>query len=124
MSSLPTPRDIRVKRAYESATDADGTRVLIDRLWPRGLTKDEAAIGHWFRDLAPSSELRRWFGHDPPRWPEFRRRYTAELMQHRERLDELRRLCREGPLTLVYGARDEAHNNAIVVRDVLLDRCS
>lgn len=113
-------RDIKIKRAYEPASESDGTRILIDRLWPRGVTKAEAAIDYWFRDLSPSGELRKWFGHDPARWQEFQQRYTSELMQHKERLDELERLVTEGPLTLVYGARDEAHNNAVVVRDVLL----
>jgi uncharacterized protein YeaO (DUF488 family) len=117
-----TQLDIRFKRAYEPPAGADGTRVLIDRLWPRGVTKQEAAIDHWFRDLAPSTELRKWFGHDPARWDEFRRRYTAELMQHRERLDELLRIASQGPVTLVYGARDEQHNDAVVLQDVLIKR--
>jgi uncharacterized protein YeaO (DUF488 family) len=117
-----TQLDISFKRAYEPPAEADGTRVLIDRLWPRGVTKLEAAIDHWLRDLAPSTELRKWFGHDPARWDEFRRRYTAELMQHRERLDELLRMASEGPATLVYGARDEQHNDAVVLQDVLIRR--
>ena len=115
-----TQLDIRVKRAYEHASKLDGTRVLIDRLWPRGVNKAQAAIDHWFRDLAPSTELRKWFGHDRARWDEFRRRYTAELMQHREQLDELLRIASQGPLTLIYGARDEQHNDAVVLQDVLV----
>lgn len=122
MSLSVAQLDIRVKRAYEPAGESDGTRVLIDRLWPRGVTKSEAAIDDWFRDLSPSSELRKWFGHDPARWREFHRRYTAELMQHQGRLEELQRLAEEGAVTLVYGARDEAHNNALVVKDLLLRR--
>jgi uncharacterized protein YeaO (DUF488 family) len=122
MSAPPAQFDIRLKRAYELATKGDGTRILVDRLWPRGITKAEAAIDRWFRDLAPSGELRKWFGHDPARWQEFRRRYTAELRQHRALLDELRRLASEGRLTLVYGARDEEHNDAVVLQDVLQGR--
>ena len=114
--------DIRLKRAYEPPAAGDGTRVLIDRLWPRGVTKAEAAVDHWFRDLAPSTELRRWFRHDPALWDEFQRRYTGELGRHLERLDVLLRLAHAGPLTLVYGARDERHNDAVVLRRVLLDR--
>jgi uncharacterized protein YeaO (DUF488 family) len=114
--------DIRFKRAYERPSKADGTRVLIDRLWPRGVTKAKAAIDQWFRDLAPSTELRKWFDHDPARWNEFRRRYTAELMQHREQLDELLQMAAEGPVTLVYGAHDEQHNDAVVLKDVLVGR--
>jgi uncharacterized protein YeaO (DUF488 family) len=122
MAPSATPLDIRFKRAYEPPSKMDGVRVLIDRLWPRGVTKAEAAIDHWFRDLAPSTELRKWFGHDPTRWNEFRRRYTAELAQHREQLDELLRMAARGPVTLVYGARDEAHNDAVVLKDVLAAR--
>ncbi len=114
--------DIKIKRAYEPAGESDGTRVLIDRLWPRGVSKSEAAIDHWFRDLAPSSELRRWFGHDPARWHEFGRRYTEELAQHGEQLDNLLRMTARGPVTLVYGARDEKHNDAVVLKNVLAAR--
>jgi uncharacterized protein YeaO (DUF488 family) len=114
--------DIRLKRAYEPAAEADGTRVLIDRLWPRGVTKAEAAIDHWFRDLGPSTELRQWFGHDPALFAEFRRRYAAELERQRELLDELLRIASHGRLTLVYSAHDEKHNDAVVLKDVLFDR--
>jgi uncharacterized protein YeaO (DUF488 family) len=112
--------DVRLKRAYEPPADTDGVRVLVDRLWPRGLTKAETAIDHWFRDLAPSQELRRWFAHDINRWNEFRRRYADELKDHQAELDELRRLAREQPVTLVFAARDASHNNAVALRDVLL----
>jgi uncharacterized protein YeaO (DUF488 family) len=122
MAESATELNFRFERAYEPPSEADGTRVLIDRLWPRGVTKAKAAIDHWFRDLAPSTELRKWFGHDPARWNEFRRRYTAELMQHRERLDDLLQMASEGPVTLIYGARDEQHNDAVVLKEVLLDR--
>ncbi|HZT87509.1 MAG TPA: DUF488 domain-containing protein [Stellaceae bacterium] len=118
---MATP-EIRLKRAYEPPAASDGTRVLIDRLWPRGVAKARAAIDHWFRDLAPSTELRRWFHHDPALWEEFQRRYAQELAGHPGRLDELLQLARAGPVTLVYGARDEQHNDAVVLRRVLLER--
>jgi uncharacterized protein YeaO (DUF488 family) len=114
--------DIRLKRAYEPPAATDGTRVLVDRLWPRGLTKKEAAIDRWLREIAPSTELRRWFGHDPGRWYEFQRRYAVELEHHGELMDELVRLARQGTLTLIFGARDEEHNDAVVLRELLLGR--
>jgi uncharacterized protein YeaO (DUF488 family) len=122
MASSTTELDIKLKRAYEPAMPADGTRVLIDRLWPRGVTKAEAALDHWFRDLGPSTELRKWFGHEPVLFSEFRRRYTTELMRQGELLDELLRMASRGPLTLVYSAHDEKHNDAVVLKGVLLDR--
>lgn len=112
---------IRVKRAYAPASQEDGTRVLVDRLWPRGLRKDEAAIDHWLKEIAPSADLRRRFGHVPERWDDFHQRYSAELHEHAERLEELRALAAEKPLTLLFAAHDEAHNNAVVLRDVLLE---
>ena len=111
--------NIRLKRAYLPPSPEDGVRVLVDRLWPRGLSKSDAAIDRWLKDLAPSSELRRWFGHDPRRRDEFRRRYQAELAQHADLLDELRAMARKEPLTLVFAARDETHNQAVVLRDIL-----
>ena len=112
---------ISVKRAYEAASPADGTRILVDRLWPRGVTKDAAAIDEWMKDIAPSTGLRQWFGHDPERWPEFQRRYHAEIKVHPEELKRLRDLARHGRLTLVYAARDEEHNEAVVLRDFLIN---
>jgi uncharacterized protein YeaO (DUF488 family) len=112
--------DVRLKRAYETPDRKDGRRILVDRLWPRGVTKADAAIDEWFKDLAPSTQLRKWFGHDPGRWDEFRRRYAMEIRGHAELLARLRELAREGPLTLVYSARDEVHNDAVVLRQVLL----
>jgi uncharacterized protein YeaO (DUF488 family) len=112
--------DIRIKRAYVPAAKADGRRVLVDRLWPRGVTKDALAIEQWMKEIGPSNALRQWFGHDPARWDEFRRRYEAELTQQKPLLDELRDLARGGTLTLIYGARDEAHNDAVVLRAALL----
>jgi uncharacterized protein YeaO (DUF488 family) len=111
---------VRLKRAYEPAAPEDGMRVLIDRLWPRGLRKADAAIDRWMKDIAPSTELRRWFGHDPERWPAFHRRYTEELQQQAAAVDELRKLARGGRVTLVFAAHDEAHNDAIVLREALL----
>jgi uncharacterized protein YeaO (DUF488 family) len=114
--------NIGLKRAYDAPTKADGCRILIDRLWPRGITKAQAAIDRWLKDIAPSTGLRQWFGHDPARWREFRVRYAAELREHPEQLRELRRLAREARLTLIYSARDQAHNDAVVLRAVLLGR--
>ena len=110
---------IRVKRAYLPPAAGDGVRVLVDRLWARGVSKSDAAIDCWMKDLAPSTELRRWFGHDPSRWDEFRRRYKAELSAKSDLLDELRGLVRSGPLTLVFGARDELHNQAVALKEPL-----
>ena len=109
-----------MKRVYESASREDGVRVLVDRVWPRGLSRSRASIDRWLKDVAPSTELRRWFGHDADRWMEFRKRYRAELAHKSDLLDELRAIARKGPLTLVYGARDERHNQAIVLRDRLM----
>lgn len=117
-----TASNVRLKRAYEPPDEKDGTRILVDRLWPRGVSKADAQLDDWIKEIAPSGELRTWFGHDPGRWDEFRERYRAELAQHSEVLKDLRRRAREGPITLVYSARDEIHNDAIVLRNVLLDR--
>jgi uncharacterized protein YeaO (DUF488 family) len=95
---------------------------LIDRLWPRGIAKANAVIDLWAKDIAPSTALRRWFGHDPARWEEFRRRYSEEIDRHRDRLDELRALAERGRITLVFAAHDETHNDAVVLRDILLGR--
>lgn len=114
--------EVRLKRAYEQPTAEDGLRILVDRLWPRGLKKADAAIGLWERDLAPSTELRQWFGHAPERWGEFRRRYVLELGRHADRVLEMRELVRKTRVTLVYAAHDEAHNDAVVLREVLLGR--
>lgn len=111
--------DVRLKRAYEPAAASDGERILIDRIWPRGVTREEADLDEWARDLAPSAELRRWFAHDPARFAEFRRRYTIELAGQEEKLSELRRRARAGTVTLVYGARDTEHNDAVVLAEIL-----
>src|SRR6478672_11086722 len=122
MSKRIVAENIKVKRAYESVSSGDGTRILIDRLWPRGVKKADAAIDLWAKDIAPSTALRRWFGHDPARWQDFRRRYSDEIHRRRDRLDELRTLARKGRITLVFAAHDELHNDAIVLRDILLGR--
>ena len=114
--------NVKLKRAYEPPSRSDGKRVLIDRLWPRGVKRSEAKIDEWMKEIAPSTGLRKWFGHEPARWPEFQDRYVAEVRQHPELLDDLRKLAREGPLTLVFSARDEDHNDAVVLRDLILDR--
>jgi uncharacterized protein YeaO (DUF488 family) len=111
--------DVRAKRAYEPAAASDGDRVLIDRIWPRGLTRERARLDEWARVLAPSTELRRWFAHDPARFNEFRRRYTGELAAHEDKLRELRRRACSGALTLVYAARDAEYNDAVVLADIL-----
>jgi uncharacterized protein YeaO (DUF488 family) len=111
--------DIRLKRAYEPAASSDGYRVLIDRLWPRGVSRRLAKLNAWERELAPSTELRQWFGHQPNRFDEFRLRYVAELGQQRPRLTELRRRARDGTLTLVYAAHDSEHNDAVVLAEAL-----
>ena len=109
------------KRVYEKPARNDGTRVLIDRLWPRGLKKEEAKIDHWMKEIGPSDELRKWFGHDPKKWTSFKRRYWKELKASDLR-EDLLKLARKGPLTLVYSARDEQHNNAVALREYLLRR--
>jgi uncharacterized protein YeaO (DUF488 family) len=114
--------DVKLKRAYEPPAPGDGVRVLVDRLWPRGVSKTDAALDRWMKEIAPSTELRKWFGHDPDRWEEFGRRYGAELHANDELLGALRALARQGTVTLVYSAHDEAHNDAVVLRDVLLGR--
>ncbi len=112
-------RRIGVKRVYDAPAESDGRRILVDRLWPRGVRKEDAVIDEWLKELAPSAELRKWFGHSPERWDEFRKRYHAELERNPEGLERLIELCRAGPVTLVFGARDEAHNNAVALKEYL-----
>jgi uncharacterized protein YeaO (DUF488 family) len=111
--------DVRLKRAYEPAAASDGERILIDRIWPRGVTREEARLSEWPRELAPSTELRRWFAHDRARFNEFRRRYAEELGAQEGKLRELRRRARAGTVTLVYGARDAEHSDAVVLEGIL-----
>ena len=122
MASSIAQKNIRLKRAYAQRSSDDGVRVLVDRLWPRGLKKVDAAIDNWMKDIAPSSELRRWFAHDPLRWKGFQRRYKQELKQRQNEVNELRTLARRGPITLIFAAHDEEHNEAVVLRDFLLRR--
>jgi len=110
---------IRLKRVYDEPAKTDGTRVLVDRIWPRGLRKDEAAIDEWLKEIAPSTELRKWFGHEPERWEEFRKRYEAELAKNEAAVERLLDLCRKDTVTLVYAARDDEHNNAVVLKELL-----
>jgi uncharacterized protein YeaO (DUF488 family) len=111
--------DVRIKRIYEPRTRADGFRVLVDRLWPRGFTKERAALDAWARELAPSTTLRKWFGHDPERLSEFRERYRAELAEHAVELSALRRRATQQRVTLLYAARDEHCNHAAVLEEVI-----
>jgi len=113
--------DIRTKRVYEPPEPGDGTRFLVDRLWPRGVSKESLRLNGWLRELAPSDALRRWFGHDPSRWAEFRRRYREELAGKSDALAVLRAAAARGPVTLLYAARDPVHNQAVVLRELLLE---
>ena len=115
---------LKLKRAYEKPSPADGERILVDRLWPRGLKKEEARLEDWLKDLAPSDELRHWFSHDPERWEEFQRRYVEELEDpdKKSHLEELLKRARQGTVTLVYAAKDEQHNNAVVLQKYLQER--
>ena len=122
MSTSIPAANVRLKRAYESKDAEDGTRILGDRLWPRGVSKADAALDQWMKEIARSTELRKWFAHDPNRWEEFCRRYSAELHLNVEQLNQLRSFARQGFVTLVYSAHDEVHNDAIVLRDVILGR--
>lgn len=114
--------NVATKRVYQKPAAGDGKRVLVDGLWPRGVSKEEARLDEWLREIAPGAELRRWFGHDPGRWDEFQKRYRAQLAGQQDALDRLRRIARSGKLSLLYGARDERHNNALVLKDMLLGR--
>ena len=120
MASKIKSASVKVKRIYEPRDRSDGTRILVDRLWPRGLSKEKASIDEWMKDVAPSDALRKSFGHDPDRWSEFRARYRAELKSRPEGIKRLRALARRGTITLVYSAHDERHNNAVALRNVLL----
>jgi len=111
--------DLRLKRAYEPAEPGDGYRILVDRLWPRGVSRERARLDEWARDLAPSTELRKWFHHDPKLYLEFRKRYRKELRGHIDQIDELRKRARHGPVTIVYGARDTEHNEAVVIAELV-----
>ena len=110
---------LRIQRVYEPPARSDGQRILVDRLWPRGLSKKGAAIDEWMKEIAPSTELRQWFAHDPAKWAEFQRRYKQELRAHPELVRDIAKRASHGTLTLVYGARDETHNDAVVLAAVV-----
>jgi uncharacterized protein YeaO (DUF488 family) len=113
---------VQIKRIYEPTEPSDGFRVLVDRLWPRGISKERAALDLWMKEIAPSPELRLWFGHDPERWTEFQSRYRAELKEHDSDIAELRSHAHKGTVTLLFGARDVEHNEAVVLKEVLAAR--
>jgi uncharacterized protein YeaO (DUF488 family) len=113
--------NVRVKRIYDPVEPDDGYRVLIDHVWPRGVSRDRANLDAWLRELAPSDELRKWFDHIPERFDEFRARYRDELNDHREPVEDLRRRARKAPLTILYAARDREHNNAVVLAELVRD---
>jgi len=114
---------IKIKRVYEKPAKADRWRVLVDRLWPRGMKKEAARVDVWMKDVAPSTALRKWFGHEPEKWSEFQKRYRRELERKTELLAELKKMAKEhGTLTLLYGAKDEEHNDAVALADVLRAR--
>ena len=111
--------NIELKRIYEPYSKEDGYRILVDRLWPRGFTKEKAALDLWLKEIAPSTELRKWFGHDPEKWKEFQKKYRIELKQNKEALDRLMDYIKKGKVTLLYGAKDEEHNEAQVIKDFI-----
>ena len=113
---------IQLKRAYEKPKRDDGTRILVDRLWPRGLTKDKAKINLWLKDVAPSTALRKWFEHDPKKWRGFRSRYRGELKQRGDQLQLIKSKAKKGVITLIYGARDQDHNEAVILKQLLTAR--
>lgn len=110
---------IIIKRVYETPSKEDGNRILIDRLWPRGLTKEKAKIDLWLKEIAPTTELRKWFGHDPSKWTEFQKRYVAEIKKNVAVTSQLEKQLKKGKVTLVYGAKDEEHNDAVVLKEYL-----
>ncbi|HYI76199.1 MAG TPA: DUF488 domain-containing protein [Chryseolinea sp.] len=113
--------ETKIKRVYEKPGHEDGVRILVDRLWPRGLTKEAAAVDLWMKNIAPSRELRKWFDHDPNKWNEFMRRYCQELNDNNDLILSLKEQAKLGTVTLLYGAKDEAHNEALVLKNYLAD---
>jgi uncharacterized protein YeaO (DUF488 family) len=113
---------IKIKRVYEKRGKEDGKRILVDRLWPRGLTKEKADIDIWLKQISPSTELRKWFGHDPDKWKEFQKRYHQELMNNKEQVELLKEQVKKGVVTLVYGAKDQEHNEALVLKEWLVNK--
>ncbi|HUO50425.1 MAG TPA: DUF488 domain-containing protein [Candidatus Paceibacterota bacterium] len=110
---------IKLKRAYEKPQKNDGMRILVDRVWPRGVSKETLKLHAWMKEIAPSTQLRKWFGHDPEKWAEFKKKYRAELKSQAKEIKELRALSKAHTITLVYGAKDEAHNQAVVLKEIL-----
>lgn len=110
---------VAIKRVYEEPKESDGTRILVDRLWPRGLKKEKAKVDLWLKEVAPSNELRKWFAHDPKKWAEFQKRYKEELLENAEQLAVLKQEVKKGPVTLLYGAHDEEHNQAVALEKML-----
>ena len=110
---------LKIKRVYEKPEKEDGTRILVDRLWPRGLTKEKAAIDLWLKEVAPSTALRKWFSHDPPKWPAFKQKYRREIKENKDQVAILKEQLMKGAVTLVYGAKDEEHNEALVLKEWL-----
>lgn len=110
---------VKIKRVYEAPDANDGKRILVDRLWPRGLTKEKADVDLWLKDIAPTTVLRKWFSHDPAKWEEFKKRYFDELKNNKEPVSLLKDEIKKGPVTLIYGAKDEVHNEALVLKNIL-----
>jgi uncharacterized protein YeaO (DUF488 family) len=120
---MPTKiKRVAIKRVYDEPQAGDGTRVLVDRLWPRGLTKEKAKVDRWLKEIAPTTELRKWFAHDPKKWAEFQSRYLDELKLYSEQIELLKHEAKRGPITLLYGAKDEEHNEAVVLQKILRSR--
>src|ERR1700761_7994516 len=119
MITMRSHHDVRTKRVYEPASAQDGARILVDRVWPRGITKEQAGLTLWMKEIAPSTRLRQWFNHDPQRWEQFQHEYASELDGNDQAVSQLLTLCAEGPVTLLYGARDEEHNNALALQRYL-----
>lgn len=111
--------ELKIKRVYDKPEKVDGTRILVDRVWPRGMTKEKASVELWLKDIGPSNELRKWFAHDPVKWKEFQKRYAAELKKNEAIVSQLKEYTKNGTVTLVYSAKDEEHNQAVVIRDFL-----
>jgi uncharacterized protein YeaO (DUF488 family) len=114
---------IRLKRVYDAPAKADGRRILVDRIWPRGLAKRKARVDEWLKEIAPSAGLRKWFAHDPARWKEFKKRYAAELDDQRDQVEHLARAARQRTVTLLFGAKDTEHNNAVALKEYIARHC-
>jgi uncharacterized protein YeaO (DUF488 family) len=111
--------EIKIKRVYEPPDEKDGFRILVDRLWPRGLTKEKAAVDLWLKEIAPTTELRKWFNHDPEKWAGFKKKYTAEVKANKDAVKVIKGQMKKSDVTLLYGARDEVHNEALVLKNLL-----